>query len=170
LFGRDITLYESIEDLYDAINSHDEEIRQSAVLQSKNFSIENVLSLLLQAIDDQDNSVRFDAVNILKNNATTKILGSLYQKKLETISINTLYDLIDIKTSIQGKTKQYSLEPMSLPTDSEKKSSIEKASLSETPQSSTSPQIIQNFNFNAPVDTVAGNVQGNLINHKEGKE
>jgi HEAT repeat protein len=170
LFGRDITLYESIEDLYDAINSPDEEIRQSAVLQSKKFPIENVLSLLLQALDDKDNSVCFNAVNILKNNATPKILGSLYQKKLETISINTLYDLIDIKTSIQGKTKQYSLEPMSLPTDSEKKSSIEKASLSETPQSSTSPQIIQNFNFNAPVDTVAGNVQGNLINHKEGKE
>ena len=40
------------------------------------------------------------------------------QKKLETISINTLDQLIDIKTSIQGKIKQNSLDPMYLPSDS----------------------------------------------------
>ncbi len=40
------------------------------------------------------------------------------QKKLETISINTLDELINLKTSIQGKIKQHSLDPMYLPTDS----------------------------------------------------
>ncbi len=40
------------------------------------------------------------------------------QKKLETISINTLDELIDLKTSIQGKIKQHSLDPMYLPWES----------------------------------------------------
>ncbi|ARI82557.1 hypothetical protein BH695_3278 [Microcystis aeruginosa PCC 7806SL] len=47
-----------------------------------------------------------------------KLSAITTQKKLETISINTLDQLIDIKTSIQGKIKQNSLDPMYLPSDS----------------------------------------------------
>ena len=174
-----LSKYESIEDIFVAINSSDEEIRQAAIQQSENFPLrDDILDLLLQALNDKDESVYLTTVNIFKKIATLETLSVLYQRIPKITSIYQLYDLIAIIASVHSKTKQYSLEPIYLPTDSEKKYSIEKASLSETPQSPTSPQKIQiqiqiqnqNFNFNAPVDTVAGNVQGNLINQKEGKE
>jgi len=135
---------------------------------------------LIDALEHSNQWVRNQAMvsiqeiaNQQEENLIKKLQYKIYDENYimkDEFSINTLPQLIVTLENIQKKLGHYALEPMYLPTDSEKKSSIEKASLSETPQSSTSPQIIQNFNFNAPVDTVAGNVQGNLINHKEGKE
>jgi HEAT repeat protein len=108
-----LSKYESIEDIFVAINSSDEEIRQAAIQQSENFPLrDDILDLLLQALNDKDESVYLTTVNIFKKIATLETLSVLYQRIPKITSIYQLYDLIAIIASVQSKTKQYSLEPM----------------------------------------------------------